>query len=44
VVDTSVAVKFYLPEEFMEEARRLRDTVDDGLVEMMAPSTIHPEF
>lgn len=44
VVDTSVAVKFYLPEEFMEEARRLRDTVDDGLVEMIAPNTIQPEF
>lgn len=44
VVDTSVAVKFYLPEEFMEDARKLRDTVKEGNFDMVAPGTIQPEF
>ncbi len=44
VLDTSVAVKFYLPENLMEEARRLRALVDDEAAELVAPSTIQPEL
>lgn len=44
VLDTSVAVKIYLPESLMEEARRLRASVDDETAELIAPSTIQPEL
>jgi predicted nucleic acid-binding protein len=44
VLDTSVAVKWYLPEERDEEARVLLAAVDAGTVELLAPSTIGPEF
>lgn len=43
VLDTSVAVKFYLSESLMEEAGRLRTAVDEE-AELIAPSTIQPEF
>ncbi len=43
VADTSVAVKFYLPEDGHEEAVRLLDAADVGAVELLAPGTILPE-
>jgi predicted nucleic acid-binding protein len=44
VLDTSVAVKFYLSESLIEEAGQLRTAVDDEELELIAPSTIQPEF
>ncbi|MDQ3375408.1 MAG: type II toxin-antitoxin system VapC family toxin [Actinomycetota bacterium] len=44
VLDTSVAVKFYLPKSLMEETRRLRTLVEDEAAELIAPSTIQPEL
>lgn len=43
VLDTSVAVKFHVPEEQYEEARALRIAFEEGRVEMLAPGTIQPE-
>lgn len=44
VLDTSVAVKFYLPEELDDEAARLLQAAESGAVEFSAPSTLQPEF
>lgn len=44
VLDTSVAVKFYLPEESREEALRLLASVGTGGTKLLAPSTIQPEL
>lgn len=44
VLDTSVAVKFYLPEELDDEAARLLEAAESGAVEFSAPSTLQPEF
>lgn len=44
VLDTSVAIKFYLAEDLMEEAGRLRTAVAEEAAELIAPSTIQPEF
>ncbi len=43
VLDSSVAVKWYLPEELREEALRLSDKMSADDVELLAPSTIGPE-
>lgn len=43
VVDTSVAVKCYLPEDGHEEAVRLLDAADASTIELLAPGTIFPE-
>ncbi len=43
VVDTSVALKFYLPEKGHEEAVRLLDAEEAGAAELLAPGTILPE-
>jgi len=43
VVDTSVALKFYLPEEGHEEAVRLLEAEEAGVAELLAPGTILPE-
>jgi len=43
VVDTSVALKFYLPEEGHEEAVRLLEAAEAGATELLAPGTILPE-
>ncbi|MBA3423066.1 MAG: hypothetical protein H0U04_00715 [Rubrobacter sp.] len=40
VLDTSVAVKFYVPEEGREQARELLSTVESGGARLLAPSTI----
>lgn len=44
VLDTSVAVKFYLPEELREEAMALLAAVGDAFPELLAPGTIQPEL
>lgn len=43
VVDTSVALKFYLPEEGHEEAVRLLEAEESGAAVLLAPGTILPE-
>lgn len=43
VLDTSVAVKFHVPEEQHEEANTLRSAFEEGRVELLAPGTILPE-
>lgn len=43
VVDTSVALKFYLPEEGHEEALKLLEAEESGAAELLAPGTILPE-
>lgn len=43
VLDTSVALKFYLPEEGHEEAVELLVAAETGAAELLAPGTILPE-
>lgn len=44
ILDTSVAVKFYLPEEGREEALTLLGAVEERRAELLAPATIQPEL
>lgn len=44
VLDTSVVVKWYLPEEFRDEALNIFAAMAVGDVRGLAPSTIQPEF
>jgi predicted nucleic acid-binding protein len=44
VLDTSVAVKFYVPEELREQALNVLAAAESGRLELVAPSTLHPEF
>ena len=44
VLDTSVAVKWYLPEELHDEAVGLLRRTEVGDIGLLAPSTIQPEF
>ncbi len=44
VLDTSVAVKWYLTEELDDQAARLLEAAESGAVGFSAPSTIQPEF
>lgn len=44
VLDTSVAVKWYLPEEMHDEAVELLRHAEDGNIDLLAPGTIQPEF
>ncbi|MGI8910600.1 MAG: type II toxin-antitoxin system VapC family toxin [Rubrobacteraceae bacterium] len=44
VLDTSVAVKFYVPEELREEALSVLAAAESGALELVAPSTLQPEF
>lgn len=43
VVDTSVAVKFYLPEEGSEDAEALLEASSSGALDLIAPSSILSE-
>ncbi|CAN5906822.1 hypothetical protein BH23ACT11_BH23ACT11_00540 [soil metagenome] len=43
VLDTSVAVKFHVPEERYKESRRLQSSFEDGAVSLLAPGTVLPE-
>lgn len=44
MLDTSVAVKWHLEEEHSGEAARLLDAVGSEVSELLAPSTLQPEF
>lgn len=44
VLDTSVAVKFYVPEELREEALEVLAAAESGRLELVAPGTLYPEF
>lgn len=44
IVDTNVAVKWYLPEGLEDEALSVLDAGDRGEVSLLAPDTIEPEF
>lgn len=44
VLDTSVAVKFYLPEDLRDEALSILASVEAGETKLLAPGTILPEF
>lgn len=44
VLDSSVAVKFYVREELHEEALEVLAAAESGAVELVAPSTLQPEF
>lgn len=44
VVDTNVAVKWYLPEDLVQEALRVLDAGEQGNVQLVAPDTVEPEF
>jgi predicted nucleic acid-binding protein len=44
VLDTSVAVKFYVPEELREEALHVLAAAESGDLELIAPSTLQPEY
>ena len=44
VLDTSVAVKFYVREELHEEALIVLAAAEAGSVELVAPGTLYPEF
>lgn len=44
MLDTSVAIKWYLPEDLHEEAIGLARRAQTGEVELLAPGTLQPEF
>lgn len=44
VLDSSVAVKFYVREELHEEALEVLAAAESGAVELVAPATLQPEF
>lgn len=44
VLDTSVALKWHLQEEHSDEAARILDAVGSTVSELLAPSTLQPEF
>jgi predicted nucleic acid-binding protein len=44
VLDTSVAVKFYVPEDLREEALEVLSAAEAGYLELVAPATLQPEF
>jgi predicted nucleic acid-binding protein len=44
VLDTSVAIKWHLPEHLSDEAARLLDAVGESDSGFLAPSTLEPEF
>lgn len=44
VLDTSVAVKFYLPEEWRDKALALLAAVGESRATLLAPSTVQPEL
>jgi predicted nucleic acid-binding protein len=44
VLDTSVAVKWYLPEDLHDEAIGLLRRAEAGDVDLLAPGTVQPQF
>lgn len=43
VLDTSVAVKFHVPEVHHQKARKLQSRFEEGAVSLLAPGTVLPE-
>jgi len=43
ILDTSVAVKFHVPEEHHQQARQLQDRFEEGAMSLLAPGTVLPE-
>ncbi len=43
VVDSSVAVKWFVPEPYSAEARRILDGYKNGTLSFLAPDLINPE-
>lgn len=43
ILDTSVAVKFHVPEEDHEKARQVQGAFEKGEISLLAPGTILPE-
>lgn len=44
VIDSSVAVKWFVVEPYSVEARRILDAYQDGLLSFLAPDLINAEF
>ncbi len=44
MLDTSVALKLYVPEELREEALNVLAASESGRLGLVAPSTLQPEF
>jgi predicted nucleic acid-binding protein len=44
IIDSSVAIKWFLPEPFSSEACRILDAYKTGSLTMMAPDLINAEF
>ncbi len=44
VLDTSVAVKFHVPEEHHQKARQLQGRFEEGTLSLLAPGTVLPEI
>jgi predicted nucleic acid-binding protein len=44
IVDTNVAVKWYLPEELNQEALEVLESGERGEVELLAPDSVESEF
>jgi predicted nucleic acid-binding protein len=44
VIDTNVAVKWYLTEELEDEALSVLDAGERGEVQLLAPDSVEPEF
>lgn len=44
VVDSSVAVKWFVVEPYSTEARRILDAYQNGLLSFLAPDLINAEF
>jgi predicted nucleic acid-binding protein len=44
IVDSSVAVKWFLPEAYSTEASRILTDYDNGALSFIAPDLIYAEF
>ena|SRR5215467_9682917 len=44
VIDSSVAIKWFVPEPYSNEARRILDGYQNGALKFLAPDLIHAEF
>jgi predicted nucleic acid-binding protein len=44
VVDSSVAIKWFIPEPYSTEARRILDSYQTGVLSFLAPDLINAEF
>lgn len=44
VLDCSVAVKWFVPEPFSDDARVVLERFEEGAIDLIAPETIYAEF